>query len=101
MQKVSVQKDIAAMKLSAISGRGSKKDFVDIYFLLKQFTLKELIEFYTQKYFDGSEYLVLKSLTYFNDADTDVDVNLIEDISWEEVKGKILDTVRDYVSRKS
>jgi len=89
------------MKLSAISGRGSKKDFVDIYFLLKQFTLKELIEFYTQKYFDGSEYLVLKSLTYFNDADTDVDVNLIEDISWEEVKGKILDTVRDYVSRKS
>ena len=57
--------DIAAMKLAAITGRGSRKDFIDIYFLLQQFKLKEMIGFYNKKYFDGSEYMVIKSLTYF------------------------------------
>lgn len=36
-------KDIAAMKVNAIEGRGSRKDFIDIYFLLKHFTLNENI----------------------------------------------------------
>jgi predicted nucleotidyltransferase component of viral defense system len=49
--------DIAAMKLSAITGRASRKDFVDIYFLLIKYSLKELVEFYNQKYHDGSEFL--------------------------------------------
>jgi len=31
-------KDIAAMKVNAVMGRGTKKDFVDVYFLLKHFT---------------------------------------------------------------
>ena len=44
------EKDIGAMKLSAISGRGSKKDFYDLYFLLKIFSLKELLGFYEAKY---------------------------------------------------
>ena len=36
-------KDIAAMKISAITGRGTKKDFIDLYFLLKHYTLKEIL----------------------------------------------------------
>ncbi len=58
-------KDIAAMKLSAIAGRGSKKDFIDLYFLLEKFSLAEILSFYTQKYHDGSAFMVQKSLTYF------------------------------------
>ena len=54
--------DIAAMKLAAITGRGTKKDFIDLYFLLKYFTLAEMLTFYKQKYSDGSEFLVMKSL---------------------------------------
>ena len=38
--------DIGAMKLAAITGRGSKKDFVDLYFLLKHYSLEELVNFY-------------------------------------------------------
>ena len=34
-------KDIAAMKVAAIIGRGTKKDFIDLYFLLKQFGLTQ------------------------------------------------------------
>lgn len=67
--RLASKQDIAAMKLNAISGRGSKKDFVDLYFLLKEFTLPEIIEFYLQKYKDGSKFLVVKSLSYFEDAD--------------------------------
>jgi len=52
-------KDIAAMKLAAIIGRGTMKDFIDLYFLLKQFSLNQILEFYKQKYKDGSVFLVL------------------------------------------
>ena len=44
------EKDISAMKLAAITGRGSKKDFIDLYFRLQKFNLKQLIGFYNQKY---------------------------------------------------
>ena len=50
-------KDIIAMKLAAITGRGSKKDFFDIYFLLKKFCLKEMVEMYHEKYKDASTLL--------------------------------------------
>ena len=85
--------DIAAMKLAAITGRGSRKVFIDIYFLLQEYSLRELLGFYKKKYFDASEYLVLKSLTYFDDAEDDLDVNMIEKISWCKIKEYILKSV--------
>lgn len=88
--------DIAAMKLAAITGRGSRKDFIDIYFLLQQFGLKELIDFYNKKYFDGSEYMVLKSLTYFDDAEKDHDLKMIQKISWTKIKRHIINAVKLY-----
>ena len=35
--------DIAAMKVNAVMGRGTKKDFIDVYFLLRHFSFAELI----------------------------------------------------------
>ena len=61
-------RDIAAMKITAIEGRGTKKDFVDIYFLLKKYSLKNLLDFYSQKYPDSSSFMAMKSLAYFEDA---------------------------------
>lgn len=88
--------DIAAMKLAAITGRGSRKDFIDIYFLLQQFGLKELLGFYNKKYFDGSEYMVLKSLTYFDDAEKDYDINMVQKVSWRKIKKDIITAVERY-----
>lgn len=88
--------DIAAMKLAAITGRGSMKDFIDLYFLLKRYTLTELIEFYKRKYFDGSVYLVLKSLTYFEDSETDMSPQMVSPIKWNDVKKSILEHVANY-----
>ena len=88
--------DIAAMKLAAITGRGSRKDFIDIYFLLQKYDIREMLGFYREKYFDGSEYLVLKSLTYFDDAEEDLDVEMLKDVPWATIKKHILNTVNLY-----
>jgi hypothetical protein len=86
--------DIAAMKLAAIAGRGRKRDFFDLFYLLKYFSLTELIGFYNQKYPDGSEMMVGRSLTYFEDADNDEEPNVFEAIQWLEVKNKISNLVK-------
>ena len=37
---------------------------------MNDFTLKQMLEFYKEKYFDGSEFMVIKSLSYFEEATT-------------------------------
>jgi len=89
------KKDIAAMKLNAIAGRGSKKDFFDAFQLLNEFTLTEMLTFYSQKYPNGSEFMVLKSMLYFDDAENEPDPLMIIPISWEDVKERIVLEVRN------
>ena len=89
--------DIAAMKLSAIIGRGSKKDFIDLYYILQQFDVAQLMSFYGQKFRDGSSFLVLKSLVYFEDADNEAMPLMFEDLSWEDVKTTIQKAHAGYV----
>ena len=86
-------KDIAAMKVAAIIGRGTKKDFIDLCFLLKQFSLKEILELYRQKYPDGSLFIALKSLSYFEDAEADPMPNMFEDVNWPDIKAFIRDSI--------
>lgn len=89
--------DIAAMKLNAIIGRGSKKDFIDLYYILNNYTLSELMAFYDRKYLDGSRFLVLKSLVYFEDVETEVMPFMFNNISWQNVKAQISKVHADYV----
>ena len=83
------KKDIAAMKLNAIAGRGSKKDFIDLFYLLKEFEMDEMYQFYKEKYDDGNLFLVQKSLVYFVDADGQRTPKMFENISWETIKKEI------------
>jgi hypothetical protein len=91
-------RDIGAMKLAAISGRGRKRDFFDLYFLLQTFSLDQLLAFYTQKYQDGSEFLIARSLSYFADAEEDEDPVMIRPVSWKEVKNFVLGEVKNRYS---
>ncbi|MEO6721248.1 MAG: nucleotidyl transferase AbiEii/AbiGii toxin family protein [Ferruginibacter sp.] len=93
--------DIAAMKLSAITGRGTKKDFYDLHLLLQYISLKEMLELYLAKYKDGSLFMVLKSLVYFNDADEDIMPILLTPLSWESVKVEVLKTYTEYMHAES
>lgn len=83
-------KDIAAMKITAVEGRGTKKDFVDIYFLLKRYSLKKLLDYYSQKYPDSSSFMAMKSLAYFEDAEEEPMPYMFVDVSWDEIKQNIL-----------
>lgn len=99
--RLASNKDIAAMKLSAITGRGSKKDFIDLYFLLKEFSLNDMLQFYRQKYHDGSEFLVLKSLTYFEDAEKDAMPKMFDTVFWSEIKETITRCLDEYLEKKA
>jgi len=91
-------KDIAAMKLEAIAGRGSKKDFVDLFYLLQQFTLEEIFSFHTLKYGTGlsNQYHHLKSLVYFVDAETQAMPFMLRPLTWNEVKNRIVSCAKDF-----
>ena len=82
-------RDIAAMKVNAIIGRGTKKDFIDLYFLLRIYPLSQIIDFYFQKYPDGNPFIALKSLSYFGDAESDPMPPMLIDVSWDEMKRTI------------
>jgi hypothetical protein len=81
--------DIATMKLSAIVGRGAKKDFYDLYCLLtQQIDFETVWQAYQKKYSTISEdiYPVLKSLAYFDDAEAEkLEIDNEDDI-WKNVK---------------
>lgn len=92
--RLSGLEDIGAMKLAAITGRGRKRDFIDLHFLLNRFSLAALMNFYREKYPDGSEFLVMRSLTYFADADQDEDPRMLVPVNWEAVKLSIINQVK-------
>jgi predicted nucleotidyltransferase component of viral defense system len=81
--------DLAAMKILAISDRGAKRDFIDLYFLCQQVkSLDELLYFFQKKFgkYDYNIYHIIKSLTYFNEAETEEMPNMYIKISWRTVK---------------
>ncbi len=86
--KIASLKDIAAMKIHAIEDRGSKRDFVDLYFLTRTFSLREMLDFYEQKYHCLEEHLhfILRGLNYFEDAEPEKMRPLFKDVDWDEVK---------------
>ena len=89
-------KDIAAMKINAIEGHGSLKDFIDIYLLLQHYSLDELLSFYSQKYPNYSIFRALLSLTYFDDAENEAVPKMFIPADWNTIKQHITDTVKKH-----
>lgn len=87
--KLASLSDVAAMKLNAITDRGTKRDFIDLYFLAKQLSLEQMLKFYSQKYGNLEEqfYTLTRALDYFEDADREeIEPRMLIPISWPEVK---------------
>lgn len=91
--KLADERDIACMKIDAISSRGSKKDFIDLYFLLEKYNLSELIVFFERKYSDikFNKMHIFKSLIYFDDAENEPMPIMVRKVEWEKVKNKIIE----------
>ena len=80
-------RDIALMKLIAISGRGSRKDFVDLYSILRAGPgLSDYFDWLPKKYSAGraNSYHILKSLTYFEDAEKEPMPRMLVPFSWRK-----------------
>jgi predicted nucleotidyltransferase component of viral defense system len=87
--------DIAPMKLDAITGRGSKKDFFDLYFLLQHFSLENLFELYKEKYPHQTVFHVARSLVYFKDAEDYPDPIVFDKkVTWAKVKKAISQEIK-------
>lgn len=94
--RLAAKEDIAAMKVNAIIGRGTKKDFIDMSFLLKEFTLSEILRFYFQKYPEASIFLASKSLAYYDDAESDPMPLMFSKDTWEQMKNYIASKYDEY-----
>ena len=91
--------EIAAMKLWAIARRGTKKDFVDLFFLLQAFSLEQMMEHFQKKMQDVEPFLIIRSLTYFGDADEDFDPEFLRPASWDDIKATILEHAQAYLNQ--
>jgi len=92
--------DIGCMKIEAIAGRGRKRDFIDLYFLLREmgFNLESLLGLFRNKYTSppGNGVHVLKSLIYFVDADADPEPVMLVEYSWLEIKKRLTELIREH-----
>jgi len=90
--------DIAAMKIQAILGRAQKKDFWDLYELLQNYPLQQLMDWHKQKY--PSQMLAISiphAITYYVDADeSDAPVSF-KGQTWDKVKSGIKKVVNEYL----
>ena len=81
-------RDIACMKISAIASRGTKRDFVDLYVSAQRFGLTNLLQWFDRKYAQTrhNKLHILKSLTFFDDAEKDPMPHMLVSLDWNEVK---------------
>jgi len=90
-------RDIAVMKVIAIGGRGSRKDFVDLYFFLRAGGSLEGVFALIRRRFAGVDYNVyhlLRSLAFFEDAETEPMPRMVRRAAWSEIKRVIVAEVR-------
>ena len=89
--------DIAAMKLNAITGNGTRlKDFVDIAYLSAYMNLSSMLDWYEQKYPDVNGTMALKSICYFNEIDFSAGIDYTDNgMNWEIIEKRLLNMVRE------
>jgi hypothetical protein len=82
-------RDIGCMKLVAVSQRGSRKDFVDLYHLgLEGLTVRDLLSVLPRKMpgIELNSVHVLRSLAYFEDAEAEPDPVMLVAYDWPQVR---------------
>jgi hypothetical protein len=82
-------KDLIALKLNAVKGRGVKKDFWDVARLLQDYSLSDLFQFYYSRYsYDDSQALI-RAIIYFADAEDTIEPESLDGMTWIKAKKTI------------
>ena len=87
-------RDIAAMKVNAITKRGTRKDFVDLARLLDDYPIEDIFAWYCKKYPAANPALAMRSMSYFVDAETMPMPKMLIPFDWEKAKDHIRAAVR-------
>ena len=84
---VADSRDIACMKLNAIAGRGSRRDFVDLYMAARSYGLPEILGWFDTKHRAApyNRVHLLKAVTYFADAELEPMPNMLVPLDWSAV----------------
>lgn len=86
--------DIAVMKVIAVSQRGKKRDFFDLYWYLQnRMDIRHVLAKLDSQYPNTkhTHYHILKSLAYFEDAEPDADPVIFFKADWRTVKAYFQD----------
>lgn len=86
--------DNIAMKLSALTNRGVKKDFFDAHRVIQELGIDEIVGIYRAKFPAHDCAILLRSLVYFDDAEDEFDPNSLDGTDWEQVKEAVTQAVR-------
>ena len=86
--RIASLEDLGLMKLGAIVGRGSRKDFVDLYAICHAVPLPRLLTLSRRKFTDARDFILqtLKALSFFEDADREPPVVAASPLAWDRVK---------------
>jgi len=85
---VATVEEIGAMKLASIIGRGTRKDLVDLYYILQQVTIERLSEVAAVKYARVRSFAISATLAlaYFEDAEALPMPPMIDPTPWATMK---------------
>ncbi len=80
--------DIGFVKLDALISRGSRKDFYDLFFISREVPLDRLLSLADAKYCSARDFklMALESLVLFDNADRDVQPDLLVPVPWAQVR---------------
>jgi hypothetical protein len=90
------KEDIAAMKFHAIIQSGKRlKDFIDIYFLLEHFSMKQMVEFFSVKYTYSNPMIAMKAINFFGDIDENIDPpKLLKPLPLKKITARIQEAIQ-------
>lgn len=93
--RLSQLEEIIAMKLEVVGHIRRKKDIWDIHELLEHYSIKQMLDFYKERYpYSYSKAEILNKIIDFEEADTDFDPICLKQKYWELIKMDIEDAVR-------
>jgi len=94
--------DIAVMKWATVSQRGARKDFIDLYYICQYgYNLEDILNLLPKKYpkTDINYYHMIKSLSFFDDAERETMPVMMEKIEWPLVKEYFLGIQKNLLKR--
>lgn len=93
--------DTASMKVIAICQRGTKRDFVDLYFILQDIPFHKVANHMVRRFREErvNPIYIGKSLVYFSDAESNPEPQYMKGkaISWDKIKKFFRHHVKQFV----